>query len=293
MTKVVFLALWYCPIYPSALFFCSFSLVMSYFVDRFSLMRSWAPSPKIGKIISRISRRYFMPAAVCISAIMASYMWTSFNFDNLCVVYSFDYGTTDYDGTWIMPSIKHGRIDRAGGIQTTRLVDIKSSKDQLYEFCNQNFLSERRESLKFPALPSYQPVGNHWMSDDQERLTRVFGWSSVGILCFVVSFYILVVIHTLTKSYKPKGEDKEIPFSASGTAGYVPQVKSDVINFPLIACPVQPIIDDDLIDWASPFYSYENFDLTIDADKIMDRDKKGRSVTDTAFSKVVHWEAPV
>ena len=40
MTKLFFLSLWYCPIYPGALFLCSFSLYVNYYIDRFSLMVS-------------------------------------------------------------------------------------------------------------------------------------------------------------------------------------------------------------------------------------------------------------
>ena len=38
MTKMLFLAFWYSAIYPFALFFCSFVLLIKYFTDRFGLM---------------------------------------------------------------------------------------------------------------------------------------------------------------------------------------------------------------------------------------------------------------
>lgn len=38
MTKIFFLTLWYCSIYPGTFFMCSFALLINFFVDRFSLM---------------------------------------------------------------------------------------------------------------------------------------------------------------------------------------------------------------------------------------------------------------
>lgn len=44
LMKFLFMTLWYCSIYPGALFLGFFALLVTYFVDRFSLMRSWARS---------------------------------------------------------------------------------------------------------------------------------------------------------------------------------------------------------------------------------------------------------
>jgi hypothetical protein len=46
-TKILFLAVWYCSIYPGALFMCSFALFLNYFTDRFSLMRTWKKPPQL------------------------------------------------------------------------------------------------------------------------------------------------------------------------------------------------------------------------------------------------------
>lgn len=84
------------------------------------------------------------------------------------------------------------------------------------------------------------------------------------------------------------GEDKGIPFTDNNIAAYIPQVKSPEIPFPLVACPVD-LIQDNLFEWSSPYHDYEYYDLTLDADSIMMGDDKGRSVSNTAFSRVVHW----
>jgi hypothetical protein len=88
---------------------------------------------------------------------------------------------------------------------------------------------------------------------------------------------------------QPRGKDKQIPFTDNNISAYIPQVKSPKIPFPLVACPVA-FINEDLFEWESPYHSYDYYDLTLDADAIMMGDKKGRSISSTAFSRVVNWD---
>ena len=84
MTKILFLALWYCSIFPGAFFLCSFSLGIKYYVDRFCLMRNWKKAPALGGSLSMFSRRYFFTVAIAVMAIISSYYQSAFPFDNLC-----------------------------------------------------------------------------------------------------------------------------------------------------------------------------------------------------------------
>lgn len=85
---------------------------------------------------------------------------------------------------------------------------------------------------------------------------------------------------------QPQGKDKGITFTDSGTAAYIPQWKSPEIGFPLLSCPVD-LIQDNLFEWNSPYHDYDYYDLTLDADAIMMRDTKGRSLTSNIFNRVV------
>ena len=38
MTKILFLAVWYCSIFPGALWLCAFTLLVNFYSDRFALM---------------------------------------------------------------------------------------------------------------------------------------------------------------------------------------------------------------------------------------------------------------
>ncbi len=67
------------------------------------------------------------------------------------------------------------------------------------------------------------------------------------------------------------------PFSSLRTPAYVPQVRSRIMPYPLIACSTDGI-SETLYGWRSLYYPYEYYDLTYDAKKILNRD--GRSEDD-------------
>jgi hypothetical protein len=55
MTKMLFLTLWYCAIFPSSFFMCSVAMLVNYFLDRFSLMRTWKRPSLLGPQMVRNS----------------------------------------------------------------------------------------------------------------------------------------------------------------------------------------------------------------------------------------------
>jgi hypothetical protein len=63
-SKLIFLTFWYSVIYPAGFFFCAFALQVIYFLDRFSLMRTWKRAPHLGSTISKFNRTYFLPLSV-------------------------------------------------------------------------------------------------------------------------------------------------------------------------------------------------------------------------------------
>jgi hypothetical protein len=48
---------------------CAFSLFLKYFVDKFSLLRTWERAPHYGNVIAWISHSVFFPLAMIASAI--------------------------------------------------------------------------------------------------------------------------------------------------------------------------------------------------------------------------------
>jgi hypothetical protein len=59
-----------------------------------------------------------------------------------------------------------------------------------YSYCNQNFWS----AGVFPPLPRFQPKNAKWMSDSQEKLTSLYGWTSVVVLLISVAAFLRNVI---------------------------------------------------------------------------------------------------
>jgi len=62
--------------------------------------------------------------------------------------------------------------------------------DSIWKYCNQNFFSRTYEN-SFPALPIFQEPGSEWMTPSQERLTTIYGWTSVA---FIALFLIMFLV---------------------------------------------------------------------------------------------------
>ncbi len=139
-------------------------------------MRTWKRPPQLGTSVSQFSRRYFFSLACVAMAIMSSFYWSGFPFDNLCEnENSFEAG---YQGTFTVKALDTSI--RMHGEEVTF-----SDSDTQYRVCNQNLLSPGR-GRTFPFVPSRQPEGGEWMTPDQEDVTTVFGWTSVAITAVVI-----------------------------------------------------------------------------------------------------------
>lgn len=178
--QILFLSVWYCSIFPGALFLCSFALFIKYFVDRFSLMRTWKRPPQHGTKVSKFSRRYFFSLACVAMAIMSSFYWSGFPYDNLCENDS--PLPTAYQGTFVVAA--RDPSSRMNGVEVTF-----SESHPGYRVCSQDLLSPGR-GRTFPFIPSRQPEGDEWMTPDQEYVTTVFGWTSVAITAVVIIKFI-------------------------------------------------------------------------------------------------------
>ena len=81
MIKFLFLMVWYCAVYPGAFFMGTAALLIVYFFDRFSLMRTWARAPMVGSQIAEFSQEVFQPVAVVLMILVSTYFWAGFKFD--------------------------------------------------------------------------------------------------------------------------------------------------------------------------------------------------------------------
>ena len=55
MTNVLFLTFYYATIFPAGYYFCALILAVHYWVDKFCLLRIWAPAPQIGTRVSEMA----------------------------------------------------------------------------------------------------------------------------------------------------------------------------------------------------------------------------------------------
>jgi len=88
LTKILFLTFFYAVIFPTGFFYAFATLALTYWVDKYSLLRQWGPAPKVGSQISEISRDYFFNAALLAFAIFGAYQWAGFPYDDACGMYS-------------------------------------------------------------------------------------------------------------------------------------------------------------------------------------------------------------
>jgi hypothetical protein len=277
MTKILFLALWYCAIYPGALFMCSFALLINYFVDRFSLMRTWKRAPQLGTQISEFSRRYFFSLAIVAMAVLSSYYWSAFPFDNLC---SNEVSQApSFSGSWL--------VSPSGGEAVELTLD---EDDASFRYCLQDFFRFSRDDRSFPFVSKYQLEGQEWMTDDQETVTDVYGWSAVAVLGIVLLSFLWgwygSVRSLFRGTYEAVGEDQGIAFSdVPSINSYIPQVESPVFSYPLLACSIEGI-DKELLEWTDPDRPHSFYDLTKDAEVLL----RGTDVSSkVVFSQISHW----
>ena len=85
---------------------------------------------------------------------------------------------------------------------------------------------------------------------------------------------------------QPSGEDQGINFSeVPSISTHVPQVESNAYSYLLVACNIDGI-DADLFDWTDPDRPHGYYDLTKDADELL----QGTDIsTKMVFSTLSHW----
>jgi hypothetical protein len=190
MTKTVFLTFYYCSIYPSALFVCAVTLLVNFNVDKFSLMRTWKPSPAVGAYIANFSQTYFMSTAFAAMAIVSSYFFSGFPYDNLC---SEDVSHSAYYGTW--------HITDGNGRTTTATV---MPGERSFEYCNQ-FLGPG-PSFAFPLSPEKQPPDATWMTAEQEQLIGIYGIVGLTAISLVGALFLYCFLNAVKELFSVSHE---------------------------------------------------------------------------------------
>uniref|UniRef100_A0A7S4IST2 Uncharacterized protein n=1 Tax=Odontella aurita TaxID=265563 RepID=A0A7S4IST2_9STRA len=254
MTKIIILNLFYSPLDPRAFFIGAVGLFIQYCVDKFCLMRLWATAPFIKTRLSRAFRTYFYATAVMVMAVMSARAFAMFPYDNICDSES---PTGGFSGKY-NATLPDGSLEEINVFQDNQVI-----------FCQQS-LSKLEQH--FPAVPSVQKNSQgEWMDPSQEKLTRIYGWTSFVIVIAYAVIGFIVVLGTEVKSiYKKKGpkrqdQDNLIDFNTEnlGVQAYIPHVIHPAFDFPLLACDIDEM-DQKLIGWNDPIHSYDFHNLIFD-----------------------------
>lgn len=286
MSKIVFLTLWYSSIFPIGFLYCALALSINYFTDRYNLMRTWRQAPRLGSHISSFSRRYFFPLAITAMAIASSYTWAGFTFDNLCANRdgNDDNELAEYMGKW--------EVTSADGSQSEEVSVAEG--DTSYQFCQQS-LYWYGKGFNFPAIPYWQQEGQEWMTEEQEQVTSVYGWTSFALVVAVCIFILKRSVYNFMyrSRYKACGEDQGIDFSEVATiSSYIPQVQSDLFPHPLLAVDTDDV-DEELYEWKDPDKPYSYYDVTRDAREVLSgAETLSNKDFNSLFSQIKHWPPP-
>ena len=122
--------------------------------------------------MARFSRTYFNTAAILLGAISSGYAYARSPYTNLCSCDGLECpGVTDTSQPFTDVTLLNGE----------KLETVEASNEQFY-FCNQY-------EIGFPPVPAKQD-SNNWMTDEQEKLTRIYGWTCFWLLILYCVFIL-------------------------------------------------------------------------------------------------------
>jgi len=163
-------------------------------------------------------------------ALASAYAWAQFPYDNLCDPENAESGA---DGNYSYVDTD-GNIAQQEVTQPTPVV-----------YCDQNWLNWT--GVPFPPTSEVQYEGLTWMRGTQERLTDIYGWSSLAALvAFIVIFFGNSITRFLLSWFRgvlaPESQNQYIDFSSNpDMVGFVPQIKASGFSFPFLTCDIDQI----------------------------------------------------
>ena len=242
-------------------FICSLALFITYFVDKYALLRVWRPAPMIGRKVAAFGREHFYVYAVLALIFCAAYLYAMFPFDNLCEtdveagsLYAGTYNITKVDSDdgpdiievtvseddptykywYVLHFIKYVFKFQTWAFNFVTFLIIIC----YYYISNQNVF----HTWHFPLTSDVQDKanGDKWMNSEQEEMVDFFGWSGFGLFLFILTLKLYsYVMSYFEGNHVPFGEDQNIPLSqVRSKAAYVPQVRTDYYAYPLMTCSV-------------------------------------------------------
>ena len=78
-------------------------------------------------------------------------------------------------------------------------IEDSEKEEDIYKFCDQDLLWH-----EFPVSE------DNWMTDDQKKITNVFGWTSIGIIICICLVYASRIISRILSFFRSDYEVSEI-----------------------------------------------------------------------------------
>ena len=135
-------------------------------------------------------------------AVLSSYYWSGFPFDNLCENEG-EQVPAHYVGIQRVPVFKEEEVNLASSVvsEAWRPTNVSivnhhiemftiAPNSTTYVYCNQNYFASGR--FTFPFIPYWQLEGKEWMTEEQEQVTTIYGWTAAA---FIVAIVIIFVYH--------------------------------------------------------------------------------------------------
>ena len=157
------------------LFLGMFALITNYFMDKFSIMRTWRSAPKIGRSIGRFTRRVIFPVCILLMAFNSFRTWPRFPYDGLCEDIDSDTNTNKLSRFALPMNVTLAPSDEFRSkfnINTDMTVTI-GPDTPTYKYCkhSEDFMENSRESFT-----------------DQESLDNVHTWTFGAVAAFAGLF---------------------------------------------------------------------------------------------------------
>mmetsp|Transcript_84645 Transcript_84645/g.126925 ORF Transcript_84645/g.126925 Transcript_84645/m.126925 type:complete len:398 (+) Transcript_84645:162-1355(+) len=282
VTKIVFLCFFYSVIFPSSFFFGAAALAISYWTEKFNLLRSWAPMPELGDQVAWISRHIFFPLAVFALVIMSEFYWSAYPFDDICdsdKTLGDDQEHKDYYGMHTILNV--------GDASESFQVNV-TTESSIYRYCNQDFLERLGTLLSF-----FEEEKDDWMSEDQMILTFVFGiFCALTLAVMSVYFCHRAIMPQVNEAIGTAYTTDEIDSGQNFVDqrhinAYVPQVRHRAFHYPLLACNISNMVPHH-IGWADPIRSHSYYDMSEDVRFILKGKQDGGAAGPT-LSIVRHY----
>lgn len=179
-TKILFVVFFYSAVFPSGFFFGFLILITQYYMDKFSLVRMWQPTPRLGADLADFSRKYFFTFTVVAFAVVSSFTWAQYPYDKLCE--PLDSSTTTVGVYKNVQRLDGEKVKIWEGAAQIEVDELEVGDETDYVACGQNFRSWA--GFPLPATPRVQTGSRAWFATVSEDDLTWMSDQQVCMQCF-------------------------------------------------------------------------------------------------------------